>query len=272
MRRCDAQGMTLVPFDGFRAFPTLHCVTGSMRHIYQFRGQEVGEELLLGLGAGVGFIYWQQKGQPPFLGGRANMSKPDKDGFEVIAGRRTGVEIAYRTTSSAKKARSELLADLTSGIPVMVQVEMGYLPYFNFDGEYHFGGHVVAIVGYDEETGTVLISDRDEEVHPVPMETLETARASKFHPFPPQHGHWTFDFSGQRPPQSSEVQTAIQAAADAMLNPPIKNFGIAGIRKASALVPEWQTTLDPDQLRLACLNGFIMIDATGGTGGFLTSK
>ena len=31
------------PFSGFRSFPTHHCVTGSMRHVYQLMGRDVSE-------------------------------------------------------------------------------------------------------------------------------------------------------------------------------------------------------------------------------------
>lgn len=181
-----------VPFPGFRAFPTLHCVTGSMRHIYDLCGRDLGEELLLGLGAGVGFVYWHQKGAPPLLGGRGNVSRPRKEGFEI---------------------------------------------------------------------------DRDEQVHPVALDVLGQARASRFPPFPPQHGHWRFDFTHQRAPRPGEVRAAIAEGAAGMLNPPIRSLGVAGIRRAADLIPAWPERLEPDELRAACHNGFILIDATGGTGG-----
>jgi hypothetical protein len=176
------------PFAGFRPFPTQHCVTGSMRHVYDLCGQDVSEELLLGLGAGVGFVYWHQEGAPPILGGRGNVSRPGREGFEVVAGRRTGVAVAFATTTSAGRARAELLADLTAGTPTMLQVDMGFLPYFDFGVEYHFGGHVVVVVGYDQEHDVALVCDRDEHLHPVGLEVLERARASRFQPFPPRHG------------------------------------------------------------------------------------
>lgn len=257
------------PFAGFRPFPTQHCVTGSMRHVYQLRGSEVGEELLLGLGAGVGFVYWHQKGAPPILGGRGNVSRPGKEGFEVVAGRRTGVAVTFATTTSARKARAELLADLTAGTATMLQLDMGFLPYFDFGVDYHFGGHVVVVVGYDAEHDVALVCDRDEQLHPVALDVLERARASQFQPFPPQHGRWRFDFTHQRAPRPGEVLAAITEGAHAMLRPPIKNLGVAGIRKAADLIPAWPERLEPGELKPACQNGFILIDATGGTGGGL---
>jgi hypothetical protein len=35
----------------------------------------------------------------------------------------------------------------------MLQVDMGYIPYFDFGGEeYHFGGHMVVACGYDAQS------------------------------------------------------------------------------------------------------------------------
>jgi len=63
--------MTMVPLTGFATYPTHHCVTGSMKHVYDFHGHPVSEDLLLGLGRGLGFVYFHIKGTDPFYGGRA---------------------------------------------------------------------------------------------------------------------------------------------------------------------------------------------------------
>ena len=259
--------MTIQPFPGFRAFPTHHCVTGSLRHVYQMLGRDVSEELLLGLGAGVGFVYWHQKGQPPFLGGRANVGRPGEEGLERLAGRRTGVGVSAQSTTSQRKAQTTMVAALTAGVPAMVQVDMGLLPYFDFPDDYHFGGHVIDVVGYDAGTATALVCDRDVDTHPVSLADLAAARGSKFQPFPPNNQSWTFDFSRQCDPSPDDVRAAIGETAAGMLRPPISNLGVRGIQKAARLVPGWPALLDPQVLRTACRNGYIMIDATGGTGG-----
>jgi hypothetical protein len=176
--------MTLQPLKGFQALETHHCVTGSMRHIYEFHGYPVSEDVLLGLGAGVGFVYWHMKGTAPFFGGRANTGRPSEEGLEKTAGRRTGVRIESYCTGSARKAEKAVLDLLSAGEPVMVQLDMGFLPYFNFPKEYHFGGHAVVLAGYDPETQMVAVADRDGELHPVSLEALARARGSQFKPFP----------------------------------------------------------------------------------------
>lgn len=259
--------MTLKPLAGFNSLTTHHCVTGSMRHIYEFHDYPISEDLLLGLGAGVGFVYWYMKGTPPFYGGRANTGRPGEEGLEKTAGRRTGVRVESFQTNSARKAEKALLDMLAAGEPVMVHVDMGFLPYFDLPEGYHFGGHVVVVAGYDPKTRQVLIADRDEELHPVSMEDLEKARGSKFKPFPPRHTWYTFDFSGKRPPEPEEVRQAIREVVTAMLDPPITNLGVKGIRKAARRTLKWPEIMDEEELRYACFNIFIFIDAEGGTGG-----
>jgi hypothetical protein len=78
--------MSLKSFDGFVSLKTHHCVTGSMRNLYAFNKHDLSEEMLLGLGEGVGFMYWHAKGQLPFMGGRAT----PKPSMEELAGQCTG--------------------------------------------------------------------------------------------------------------------------------------------------------------------------------------
>lgn len=258
--------MALKPLEGFRSLATHHCVTGSMRHVYLFNRHDISEEMLLGLGAGVGFIYWHMKGTLPFVGGRANA----RGEFEPLACQRTGVAIQAHTTGSVRKAEKSLLEMLGAGQPVMVQLDMGYLPYFDFGGEeYHFGAHVVVVADYDAESRLTLIADRDTDLHPVSMETLARARDSKHKPFPPKNQWYSFDFGGKRKPAPEQVCQAIIEAATAMLEPPISNFGVKGIQKTAGRLPKWPDVLAPEELRWTLFNTYIMIDATGGTGGGL---
>jgi hypothetical protein len=255
---------------GFTHFTTHHCVTGSLRHIYEFNKYPISEEMLLGLGAGMGFIYWHMKGALPFLGGRTNLERPGTEGLEKAIGRRTGVQVESHRTNSAAKAENALLELLASGQPVMLLLDMGYLPYFDFGGEeFHFGYHAVVICGHDPQNRQVLIADRDEALHLIALESLARARGSKFKPFPPQHCWYTFDFSHNHPPQAEEVHQAIQDCVRGMLEAPIANIGIKGIRKTGRRLLEWPKVLSEKELRDACINTAIMIDARGGTGGGL---
>jgi hypothetical protein len=147
---------------------------------------------------------------------------------------------------------------------------MGFLPYFDFGGqEYHFGYHAVVACGYDEQCRQVLLADRDEALHPVSLEALARARGSRYKPFPPQHAWYEFDFNRPHPPERGEVLKAIGHCAAGMLEPPIRNLGIQGIHTAAQRIRRWPEQMGDQELRAACFNCGIMIDARGGTGGGL---
>jgi hypothetical protein len=259
--------MALLPLVGWKSLKTHHCVTGSMRHIYEFHGYPINEDLLLGIGAGVGFVYWYMEGTSPFYGGRANTGRSGEEGLEKTVGRRTGVRVESFRTGSSRKAEKALLDMLAAGEPVMIQVDMGFLPYLGLPKDYHFGGHVVVVAGYDPSHRQVLVADRDGELHPVSLEDLARARGSQFKPFPPGHTWYTFDFSKARPPKPAEVRQAIREVVAGMLEPSITNLGVKGIRKAAERTLKWPEIMSGDELRFTCFNIFIFIDATGGTGG-----
>jgi hypothetical protein len=259
--------MVLQPFPGFEAFPTHHCVTGSLRHVYEYHGYPISEDLLLGLGRGLGFVYFHIGEMDPFYGGRANVARPGEEGLEITAGRRTGVAVEAHTTGSARKAQEALRASLEAGEPVMVYLDMGFLPYFDLPEGYHFGAHVVVVAGCDAGPDRVLLADRDPELHSVDWEVLERARGSAFKPFPPLHKWFTFDFAAFRLPTPDEVREAIVEVCRGMLEPPIANLGVKGIRKARAETLKWPKVLDPVALRRTCANVAMFIDHRGGTGG-----
>jgi hypothetical protein len=234
-----------------------------MRHVYAFNGCDLSEDLLLGLGEGVGFMYWQSKGAPPFLGGRAS----PKPSMEEVTGQRTGVKIKIHRTTSLRKARQTMLEMLDAGQPVMLSVDMGFLPYFDFGGEeFHFGGHVIVVCGYDGASEQVLVAERD-DLYVVPLANLEKARSSTFKPFPPKNAWVTFDFSGFHPPDADQTRLAILNQATQMLNPPIRNMGVKGINTTAERILGWPDQMNTKEIQWALFNTFIFINAKGGTGG-----
>ena len=259
------------PLKGFTSLPGCHCVTASFHKICVFSGYAASEEMLLGLGAGVGFIYWHMKGQVPMLGGRGNNKN-----FHQDLSRRTGIVIKDHRTSSAKTAERELVTLLEAGQPVAIYADMPFLTYLGLPEEAHFGGHAVVVCGYDPAARQVLISDmsprqtgcKDGILAPLGMDQLAKARGSKFKPFPPGNCWFTFDFSAAHPPAKQEVRDAISQCAHDMLDAPIQNLGVAGIRTAAARVKQWPVILDKKQLRMALFNIYIFSEI-GGTGGGL---
>jgi len=259
---------------GFTALPGCHCVTGSFRNVFTYHNYPISEEMLLGLGAGVGFVYWHAKGQAPFLGGRGN----PKD-FAADLSRRTSVRIGEHTSASPRAAERALLELLAAGQPVVVYADMPYLTYLGLPSDAHFGGHAIGVCGYDPARREVLVADlaarqtgyKDGTLNRLPLEQLARARDSRYRPFPPHNAWFTFDFSQAHPVQAADVRAAIHQAAQAMLNPPIQNLGVPGIRTAAHRARDWAKTMDLPQLRLALFNVYVFSEIGGSGGGLFRS-
>jgi hypothetical protein len=262
---------TIAPFENCPALDGYHCVTSSLRKIFHHAHHPLSEEMLLGLGAGMGFIYWQMNiGQAKmvFVGGRANPKN-----FFADLGKRTGVRIKAVSTSSAAKARSSLLEKLAAKEPVMVFGDMGFLPWFDLPPDYHFGGHTFVICGFDGREA-VLASDLDQKASglkkgfysQVTLEQLGKARSSTFKPFPPKNTRLEFDFSKYHDPTPEDIRSSIAQAVDSQLNPPIKNIGVKGVRHAAGEIVKWPGMFNDRELRKNLFTLYVFFEI-GGTGG-----
>jgi hypothetical protein len=261
----------LKPLPNFSALDGCHCISGSLARIFQWADHPLSEEMILGLGAGLGFLYWRMKtgsGEYIFVGGRGNFK-----GFYEDLAKRTGVAIREVRTASAKKAEADLIRDLKENKPVMLGGDMGMLPWFAFPREYHFGAHTFVACGYDGED-TVLCSDIDQKgagvkkgfLATASLAQLRQARASRFKPFPPKNLRLEFDFTHFRKPGKAEIDAAIRQTLDAELHPPIRNCGVKGIRHTAEELLKWPSQLNHADLRANLFNLYIFIES-GGTGG-----
>lgn len=260
------------PFDNSPALDGYHCQTNSLAKIYNHNGHPLSEDMMLGLGSGMGFIYWKMKmgnGYYVFIGGRGN----NKDFFSDL-GHRTGVKISVVSTSSAARAERALIDELTEHRPVMMFGDMGYLPWFtDLPADYHFGGHTFVICGYDGKN-RVLASDMEQRpgglkkgfYFPVTLEQLRMARSSPYKPFPPANSYLEFDFSNFHEPAEEDILSAVSQAINSLLNAPIKNLGIKGLRHASKELLKWPEMFGDHELRMNLFNIYIFVE-TGGTGG-----
>lgn len=255
------------PFDHCPALDGYHCQTNSLAKILYFHHCPLSEEMILGLGAGMGFIYWQMKGMV-FIGGRGNVKN-----FYHDLGKRVSVKLEVKSTSSAEKAEKILVKKLLRKEPAMLYGDMGLLPWFDFPVEYHFGGHTFVVCGYDWKN-RVLASDIDQKTtglkkgfyFPITLEELKKARSSLYRPFPPKNTYVDFDCSKFHSPQAQDIYSSIHQTIDAMLNPPIKNIGIKGMRHSANEILKWPQKNEDRELRMTLFSLYLFIEI-GGTGG-----
>ena len=248
---------------GFELFAGKHCETTALKRVLDYHGLSLSEEMLFGLGGGIGFVYWHTKRMTsPFIGAR--YGKGNDFVFNIC--QRIGAKVTIIETSSPKRAYEELKRLLRDDEPAVLYVDMVYLPYLALPEQAHFGGHVIVVVGLDEERGQVYIYDRARNPVTASVGDLVRARSSKFPPFPPKHRLLKIRYPARIQNLAEGIKASICECCEYMLRPPIRNIGIPGMGKWSRLVVEWPRRFQGASLLGALMDGFIYIEI-GGTGG-----
>ncbi|MFE2595009.1 BtrH N-terminal domain-containing protein [Streptomyces sp. NPDC059396] len=220
---------------------TQHCETTALGVLLRHQGLDLSEPMLFGLGSGLSFVYWDSKNMGfPFFGGRV---KPFDLTRNLAAG--LGLELLVQETTSPRRAWQNVAALIDAGRPVGLQLDSYYLDYFG--SKVHFGGHVVAMYGYDDHAAYLVDTGQQGGAVSTSLASLAQARAARG-PMTARHRSFTLTAPRNPPSPRGRIIPAITACADAFLNPPIANLGHRGIEKAGKLVRTWlQRTDDPQR-------------------------
>ncbi|MEU1936233.1 BtrH N-terminal domain-containing protein [Streptomyces coeruleorubidus] len=223
--------------EGVEPRGTQHCETSALGVLLRHQGLDLSEPMLFGLGSGLSFIYWDSKNMDfPFLGGRV---KPFELTRNLAA--RLGLELAVQETGSARKGWENVASAIDAGCPVGLQLDSYHLDYFT--SKVHFGGHVVALYGYDEHDAHLVDTEQQGGAVTTSLSGLARARAARG-PMTARHRSFTLTAAGKVPSLESRIVPAVTECADAFLDPPIANLGHRGIEKAGKLVPGWLRRTD----------------------------
>jgi len=250
-----------------------NCQLSSLRKVLAYYDINLSEEMLLGLSSGLGFIYWDSKQMPcPFAGGlNAKEYSMFENALKILGG-----DIGrIKQTTSRKTSYNLLLEALEGGDPVITFVDMAYLPYFfSENAPYpnenagHFGGHTFVVYGVDEDINEVFVSDRFAKPNTMKIEHFLDGHGSSYAPFPAKNKKLILHPPKEINNLEEMIVRAIKENSISILNPPISNFGLKGIKKFSDMVIRNWSKYDSEKLLLTLFNSFIY-NATGGSGGAL---
>ncbi|MFI6229531.1 BtrH N-terminal domain-containing protein [Micromonospora echinospora] len=242
------------------AFPAgRHCETTTLGALLRHEGVDLSEPMLFGLGEGLAFVYWDAKNMDvPFLGGR---TKPTTITRTVAD--RLGLTLHVQETASPRRAWRNVTAALAAGRPVGLQLDCYHLEYFTT--KVHFGGHFVALYGYDETHAYLVDTAQQGGAVTTTLTSLERARSERG-PMTARNLSYTVAGPAGRPDLGAAIRTAVRDNAHAFLNPPIANLGHRGIDKAARQVTRWlDRANDPSR----DLPQAAALMERGGTGGAL---
>ncbi|MBH5333870.1 BtrH N-terminal domain-containing protein [Streptomyces pactum] len=236
-----------------------HCETTALGVLLRHEGLDLSEPMLFGLGSGLSFVYWDSKAMGfPFLGGRV---RPFELTRNLAA--QLGLDLRVRETTSARRAWEDVAAPIDAGRPVGLQLDSFHLDHFRT--KVHFGGHIVAMYGYDEHHAHLVDTAQQGGAVRTGLDGLARARAARG-PMTARHRSFTLTVPASAPTPVERIVPAVTACAAAFLDPPIANLGHRGVETAGRRVRTWLgRTDDPgrDLVRAARL----MEEA--GTGGSL---
>ncbi|MFB8393937.1 BtrH N-terminal domain-containing protein [Streptomyces yangpuensis] len=220
---------------------TQHCETTTLGLLLRHQGIDLSEPMLFGLASGLSFLYWDGKNMEfPFLGGRV---RPFDLTRNLAA--RLGLQLRVQETTSPRKAWDVVAASIDAGHPVGLQLDSYHLDYFG--SKVHFGGHIVALYGYDDRSAYLVDTEQQGGAVSTSLSSLARARAARG-PMSAKHRSFTLTAATNMHAPHGQIIPAIAACAEAFLNPPIANLGHRGIEKAGRLVRTWlQRTENPQR-------------------------
>jgi hypothetical protein len=260
-----------------------------MRDLLEYYGFPMSEAMVFGLDATMGFGFFDTTGQtslmptsdiPFFLGGKQGTIEPNS-----LACRLLGITLRKQSFTNADKAWDESKKMLNQDIPLLLRVDIAYMPYEGFDEEMedaHFGGHAVSLGGYDEEKGVAFIGDTEfEGFQEVAINILKTARSSTYGPKFMHPNNTQFSMTprpdGKHPPLAGGVKLAIQKVVNNMLRPSMNSNGIQGLKQFANSLLTWGDKLNITitnskgkeislaQLMFELTHGYIETWGTGGS-------
>ena len=220
----------------YRHRPGAHCGSTALRNLSAHHGWALDEAACFGLGAGIGFSYVDGGPADRLLMGRSAHLEPAF--FDHL-----GIPVT-RAMGQDRQAAWDALASRVADGPVIVFVDLGYLPYFDTDT--HFGPHTILAVDVAEDAVTVSDSEFD-DLQTVDRDAFDRAWSSE-KGFGPLERRWlAVDDPTPTVPVESATREAIDLAARTMLGggEGWGSQGVAGIRALADALPDWNDLPDP---------------------------
>ncbi len=252
---------------GFTAQVGAHCESSAMLNLLHYQGYNLEEADLIGAGAALGF--YMDGGAFPFLGGRTMTLRENIE-------RTLGIPWSVGTRGEFGDGWAKIYELLTAGNPVVLRVDMRFLPYL-YGGHYgsknmSFGAHYICLTGLDAETGTALVTDTaNPGLQRISFANLHKARFSDTKMMPPEgEFYWTGKAPASWAPDWEGVARAsLNTVAKDMEGSVSKGdelLGLDGMRRWPAMLAAFDQRVKPYLLApvLGFHYGCIETNGTGG--------
>lgn len=224
------------------------CPINGLCDIYEWKtGNRIPDDLLFFSKAGFGLIS-QKRAIPPkmiFLG-QYSIGKKEYNYWKDMI----GYEIIANEGKTFKTTLKEIQALVDQEIPVILfGLDMYHLPYQQkFYQKCHIPGHVVLMVGYDEDN--VYVHDNSQiGVQQIPVADLRLAWANDYIGISKRNAYFGIDMKAPDHDISHILKQGISRNADLYLNAPLGFIGQRGIDRLIKELPSWEKTFSQQELK-----------------------
>ncbi|WP_257297754.1 BtrH N-terminal domain-containing protein [Haloarchaeobius sp. FL176] len=229
--------------DGFEHAAGAHCGSTSLTDVATYRRWGLSEPMCFGIGAGLGFSFIESEDGPTkqFVG--------RTPWLETAFHEHLGVTVEQGSEQTFEAAWDDVTAHLDAGRPVLLFVDIFYLPYY--DSDVHFSPHVVLAVGYDEESVTLADSEHD-DLQRLSLSNLRTAMGSEHGFFGELTNDWLVAMDDPTRSVADAARDGLRTTAEAMLEPESTTWagdatnGLDGLRAFAHSLPDWPDLPDAE--------------------------
>jgi hypothetical protein len=232
------------------------CMVSGISDVYEWKtGQKLPCMFMMLLSGMAGFTYLKfKRARPSFMVFWGPSVKVQYKNLKKIFG--IDIEIKNEGGSFAR-AMKILKKSIDEGYPAIIgPLDMFNLEYHHeFFMKLHATAHFVLVVGYDDTAKRVHIYDCNfKELKNLSYENLQQAWSADEKGYLKRFSVITFKVPDVAPNLRTLVEKGLEHKADEMLKPPIRNFGIPGIRKLAAEFPKWENWMSKENYILALKN------------------
>lgn len=239
-------------------FPHLvgwHCSSTSISNAAQFDGVPLSEAMAFGLGAGLGFQYWDIPAYSPRYSFNGRSSGLERKFFQHIG----------QPARFALEWSPEKMADaLAAGRPILCVTDIHGLPYYQ--PQVHFPGHGVVVTGINLATQEVDLADiASPELITVDWDHLKAAMSENRPPMIEPFQWLPAPKLDASIINADSIRAAIKTAVDTMLR---SNQPDEGLHRMPQMIEEMGTKwAKEEQFAWTARFGYQAIEKRGSGGG-----
>lgn len=206
-----------------------NCNTNATKTILQYYGYSLDEDVVFGLGSGLGFIYqYYSNIDSYFLSGK-------NESLELNIATLFGGTVISHSFDDPDRAWQEAKACVDLDIPIMLDLSITHLPYFTpyLEGikNIGFGLHNAILAGYDEEEQTVMLLDhRWSKPQVIPMQALRDSRSIQNVEVNPRGAFRAMLLPEPPATIHDEIEYALRLNVSRLLHPFAFKMGLPGLK------------------------------------------